>query len=59
MSTTVSSIKNMQTADKSPVTGKLALSGHLLPYPTTAGATVELCEVLPVEDTVVELAVGS
>ncbi len=55
MNTAVSSVNNMQTADKSPVTGKLALSGHLLPYPTTAG---ELYEVLLVEDTV-ELVVGS
>jgi hypothetical protein len=41
MSTTVSSVKNMQTADKSAATGKLALSGQVLSYPTTAGTTVE------------------
>lgn len=35
MNTAVSSIKKMQTANKSAVTGKLAASGQLLWYPTT------------------------
>ena len=57
MSNAVSSIKKMQTADKSATTGKLASSGQMLSL--AMGATVELCMVLFVlMVVVVNIAVG-
>ena len=53
MSTAITTAKNMQTADKRAITGKLASFGQLLALPgSITEIEVELCVVLVVEEVV-------